>query len=129
MVRVSTPSLASRNPERNERCLLTAFMDITAHKDTTAALSIERDNLINILNSMEDGVCIVNERHEITFVNPALEKHFGPISGRKCYQYFHSREAVCPWCKNREVMSGKSVRWEGYSEKTRKTSKDHQSRN
>jgi PAS domain-containing protein len=104
-------------------------MDITAHKDTAAALSIERDNLTNILNSMEDGVCIVNEWHEITFVNPALEKHFGPISGRKCYQDFHSPEAACPWCKNREVMSGKSVRWEGYSEKTRKTSKDHQSRN
>lgn len=114
-------SLVSRIHDRNECCLLTAFMDITAHKDTAAALSIERDNLTNILNSMEDGVCIVNERHEINFVNPALEKYFGPVTGRKCYEYFHDRESVCPWCKNREVMSGTSVRWEWYSEKTRKT--------
>jgi PAS domain S-box-containing protein len=96
-------------------------MNITAHKDTAAALSIERDNLTNILNSMEDGVCIVNERHEINFVIPALEKDFGPVTSRKCYEYFHDRESVCPWCKNREVMSGTSVRWEWYSEKTRKT--------
>ncbi len=100
---------------------MTAFVDFTAHKDIAAALSIERDNLTNILNSMEDGVCIVNERHEINFVNPALEKHFGPLNNRKCYEYFHSKESVCPWCKNDEVMSGKSVRWEWYSDKTRKT--------
>ena len=114
-------SLAARNPSGNSTCLLTAFVDITTHKDTAAALSIERDNLTNILNSMEDGVCIVNEDHEINFVNPALEKHFGSVNGRRCYEYFHSKDSACPWCKNSEVMSGKSVRWEWYSDKTGKT--------
>lgn len=114
-------SRVSRNPSGYGPFLMTAFVDFTAHKDTATALSIERDNLTNILNSMEDGICIVNERHEINFVNPALEKHFGPLDDRKCYEYFHSRKSVCPWCKNNEVMSGKSVRWEWYSDKTRKT--------
>ena len=70
---------------------------------------------------MEDGVCIVNERHEIKFVNPALVNLFGPVNGRRCYDYFHSRDSVCPWCKNSEVMSGETVHWEWYSEKTSKT--------
>jgi PAS domain S-box-containing protein len=96
-------------------------MDINPHKDTAAALAIEQDNLTNILNSMEDGVCIVDDQYEIKFVNPALEKDFGPVNGRRCFEYFHCRQSVCPWCKNPEVMLGQSIRWEWYSEKIRKT--------
>jgi len=83
---------------------------------------MERDWLINVLNSMGDGVYIVNQRYDIEYVNPALEAQFGAVKGRKCYQYLHARSEVCPWCKNSEVFSeGKSVRWEWYSEKTGKT--------
>jgi PAS domain S-box-containing protein len=84
-------------------------------------LVIEQGNLRNILNSMQDGVYIVNAQYEILYINPALEKDFGPVAGRKCYQYFHERQSVCPWCKSREVLDGRSVRWEWWSARTGKT--------
>lgn len=76
------------------------------------ALRSERDNFVNILNSMEDGVYIVDQNHNIQYVNPVLMKDFGPFKGRKCYEYFGDRDEACPWCKNKDVIAGKTVRWE-----------------
>jgi PAS domain S-box-containing protein len=82
----------------------------------------QRNQIANILNSMVDGIYIVNRRYDIEFVNSVLETHFGAFEGRKCYQYLHNREEACPWCKNDAVFSeGKVVSWEWHSEKTGRT--------
>ena len=81
-------------------------------KKVEKELLLERDNLINILNSMEDGVHIVDKNYNITYVNPSFVKEFGRYEGKKCYNYFYDREEVCPWCKNQEVFKGKTVRRE-----------------
>ena len=82
----------------------------------------QRDQIANILNSMVDGIYIVNRQYEVEFVNSALETQFGSVEGRKCYQYLHNREEACPWCKNDAVFSeGKIVAWEWHSEKTGRT--------
>ena len=85
------------------------------------ALRSERTKAINILDSIEDGVYIVNRQYEIEYVNPILKEEFGAVEKRKCYEYFHNREEVCPWCKNPEVFAGKTVRWEWYSPKNQRT--------
>ena len=95
--------------------------DVTEQVKAEKALEIERDNLKNILNSMQDGVYVVNSQYDIQFINDALLKDFGPINGRKCYEYFHDKNEVCPWCKNPDVYKGNSVRWEWQSDKTQKT--------
>jgi len=89
------------------------------HADET--VRFERNKLINILNTMEDGIYIVNQQYDIQYVNPILIKDFGSFEGVKCYTYFHDRTEVCPWCKNREIFAGKTVRWEWYSAKNQKT--------
>lgn len=90
-------------------------------KQAEEAIFAERDTMINVFNSMEDGLYIVNQQNDIEYVNPALLKEFGPYEGKKCYEYFHDRKEVCPWCKNEDVFSGKTVRWEWYSSKNQKT--------
>jgi len=82
---------------------------------------IERDNLKNIFEAIEDGVYIVNQQYDIQYVNPVLVKDFGPFEGRKCYAYFHDREDICPWCKIADILEGKTVRWEWQSLKNQKT--------
>jgi PAS domain S-box-containing protein len=82
----------------------------------------QRDQIANILNSMVDGIYIVNEQYEVEFVNSVLETQFGAFEGCKCYQYLNDREEVCPWCKNEAVFSGgKAVSWEWHSEKKGRT--------
>ncbi len=100
---------------------MTIFRDITEQKQAEKELNIERDNLLNIFNSMQDGVYIVNQQHDIEFVNIVLEREFGPPEKKKCYEYFHARKKVCPWCKNPDIFAGRTVRWEWYSPKNKKT--------
>jgi PAS domain S-box-containing protein len=81
-------------------------------KRAEIALQNERNNMINIFETMEDGACIIDGQYEVRYINPALQRVFGPLQGRKCYDYFHDLDEVCSWCRNEEVFSGKTVRWE-----------------
>jgi two-component sensor histidine kinase len=70
---------------------------------------------------MEDGVYIVNQQYDIEYVNSILMKEFGQPGKKKCYEYFHDRKEACPWCQNKDVFAGKTVRWEWHSLKKQKT--------
>jgi PAS domain S-box-containing protein len=111
-------------PYRDERGNIIGIigfaLDITERKQAEDAVRNERDKLIRVFEAMEDGVYIVNQRYEIEYVNPIVEKEFGLIEGRKCYEYFHGGKEVCPWCPNREVFAGKTVHWEWCSPKNQK---------
>ena len=76
--------------------------DAIGRKRPEEALRFERDNLRNIFESIEDGIYIVNQQYDIQYVNHVLVKDFGYYEGRKCYEYFHDRDEVCPWCKNHQ---------------------------
>jgi len=95
--------------------------DIAERKQAEETVRLERDNLFAILEAMKDGVFIVNEQYTIEYINSELEKDFGPLEGRKCYQYLHNREEPCLLCKIGEVMAGKTVRWECSFPKNQKT--------
>lgn len=110
-----------KNDQDKIYATLNSGCDVTERKKAEDALYREHNNLINIFNSMEDGVYIVNQQYDIEYVNPSLIKEFGSFEGRKCYEYFHDRIDVCPWCKNQDVFAGKTVRWEWYSFKNQRT--------
>ena len=104
-----------------QRMSMAIARDISERKQAEASVLHERDKLTAILDSMADGVYIVNQKYDIEYINPTIQKEFGPIDGRKCYEYLHNRKEVCPWCKIKDVFAGKIVRWEWYSFKNNKT--------
>ncbi len=81
----------------------------------------ERDFLKQILDSMEEGVYLVNQLSEILYLNPVVEREFGSVNGRKCHEYFHDFSQACSWCQIGEDPARKPVRREWHSSKTRKT--------
>ncbi|NOR86994.1 MAG: response regulator [Bacteroidales bacterium] len=83
-------------------------------------LKLQHYRLENILNSIPYGIYIVNDQEDIEYVNPVIEKDFGPVNGQKCYQYFHAGDEKCSWCKNDVIRTGKSVQWNWYSEKNKR---------
>lgn len=98
------------------------YTDISRVKSAQAeiaALAAERTRLQGILDILPDGVYIVDAKYEIEYLNPVLEREFGPPGGRKCFEYFHGRTEPCTWCKNPEVFAGNSVQWEWTSPKGR----------
>jgi PAS domain S-box-containing protein len=112
-------------PVRNETGEIANFIaikqDVTERKRAEDALKLERTRLRRILDTLPDGVYIVDDDFNVEYTNPVIEKEFGPVGGRKCYSYFHGRSDICEWCRNPEVFSGKSARWEWYSQHTDRT--------
>ncbi len=95
---------------------IAAFVsDITGRKQSEEAQQREHARMMSILDAVPDGIYIVSQQWDIEYINPVIEREFGPVEGRKCYEYFHDRTEACPWCKNDEVFAGKSVQWEWYS--------------
>jgi len=105
----------------NENRIEGAAIDITERKIAERELQLERDNFINILNSMEDGVYIVDHNYNLKYVNPSLIKDFGQVEGKKCFKYFEDRNNICPRCNSKEAFQGKTVRGEWFSFKSQKT--------
>jgi glycosyltransferase involved in cell wall biosynthesis len=56
---------------------------------------LEQNKLKCILDTIRDGACIINQQHDISYINPVIEKEFGPVEGRKCHEYFNVLSEVC----------------------------------
>lgn len=101
--------------------LVLSLLDVTERKRAEQKVELERARLRSILDTMPDGIYIVDRQFNVEYTNPVIEREFGPVGSRKCYEYFHGRSETCDWCKNPEVFSGKTARWEWGSWKTGKT--------
>lgn len=94
--------------------------DITALRETEQALRLERDKLRSVLDSIRDAIYIINEDCVIQYVNPALERDFGPAEGRKCYELLNGLDEPCPGCRREETFAGAVITGEWYAERTEK---------
>ncbi|MGC9517927.1 MAG: PAS domain S-box protein [Methanomicrobiales archaeon] len=94
--------------------------DLIENRQIRDELILERDRLKVILDSMEDGVYICSKDYDVEYANPSLLKQFGPVQGKKCYQYLHNRSEICPWCVNEQVFKGETVKWEWHSDIAKK---------
>jgi two-component system NtrC family sensor kinase len=74
----------------------------------------KRTNLTTIFEAMVDGVYIVDDDFNMEYMNNVMIKNFGRGIGKKCYQIIYGTDAVCPWCRAKEVFAGKTIRWEHY---------------
>lgn len=97
----------------------TDISEIKRMQSLTEQLAADRTRLMGILDLLPDGVYITSANFDIEYLNPALEREFGPVQGRKCYEYFHGRNSQCDWCNHDKVLAGKTVQWEWTSPKGR----------
>ncbi len=95
--------------------------EIAIRRKAEEVLQFERNRSVAILEAMQDGVYIVDHHYDIEYVNPVLEKEYGPVEGKKCYEYLHDRVRICPWCINARVFAGETVRWMWFSPKNGRT--------
>jgi signal transduction histidine kinase len=90
-------------------------------EERTRELDERRLRKRRILDAMPDGICIINQEHELEYVNPVLQREWGDAEGRKCYTYFSGGSEPCVNCCLPSVMAGKSARWEWACEGKQKT--------
>lgn len=70
---------------------------------------LDQEQLLAVLHSIPDGIYVANRNYEIEYANPVLIREFGPVNGRKCYQYMQRRSSPCPGCQNDAIFSGKTI--------------------
>lgn len=81
----------------------------------------ERDKLLRVLETMEDGVVIISPDYRVRFQNPSMLREFGEGMGSYCYAYLHHLEEPCgDTCQLKTVVEGATKRWE-YSPSDDKT--------
>ena len=77
-------------------------------------IDTESKKQASIFEAMVDGVYVIDGDFNVRYMNDVMIKNFGRGVGRKCYQTIHGRDEVCSWCRAKEILAGKSVRWEHY---------------
>jgi len=78
-------------------------------------------DLLALFESLVDSVYGIDEAFTVEYMSAPMIREFGPGVGKKCYQLLHDFEEVCPWCRAKEVLSGKSVRWQQHIGKLDRT--------
>jgi PAS domain S-box-containing protein len=106
--------VTSRAAGKPDTALIVAY-DITGRKKAAEVIQTERDRLMSVLQTMKDGVAIMDTAYNITYVNPVIQELYGLVEGRKCYEYFNNMPERCPWCRREGVFSGEIQRRESRS--------------
>ena len=76
-------------------------------------LKSERDRLMGMLDSLEEGVVIIGPDRVIRFMNPSMIRQFGDGTGSLCHKHLHGLEEPCRgFCKLPDVVKGATERWE-----------------
>jgi PAS domain S-box-containing protein len=89
----------------------TISYDITEHKLYEEVLRESKRFLQDILDSIQDGVSVLDSNLNIIRINATMEKlysHQVPFIGKKCYEVYHDLTKPCEVCPTlRTLSSGK----------------------
>lgn len=71
-----------------------------------------------MVDSLDGLVYICSKDYRVEFANKQMRKRTGydPL-GKACYRVLHERSSVCPWCPNKKVFRGETVRRNVYDPK------------
>ena len=81
----------------------------------------EKHMLIAILNTIDDGIYIIDQNYTVEYMNRKMIEIFDQGVGKKCHEVINRSKEICPWCRAEEVFKGQSLRWELYVPKADRT--------
>jgi PAS domain S-box-containing protein len=87
--------------------ILCIGQDITERKRTEESFQERERFFKEILNSVQDGVSILDPDLNILFANLAMEKwyaHVMPLTDKKCFQAYHGRGEPCAVCPSIQTL-------------------------
>ena len=90
-------------PER----LTGIIQDITERKQTELALRDSESFLNDVFNAIQNGISVLDTDFNIIRNNRWMDQHYSdqlPLTGRKCYEVYQSRDTICEFCPNRDVI-------------------------
>ena len=74
------------------------IIDITERKQKEEELKLLKKQIEFILGATKTGLDIIDSDYNIRYVDPEWAKIYGDYQGKKCYEYFFEKDAVCANC-------------------------------
>jgi len=108
---------------KNKRYLVGMGVDITEREKAEKKLKRNERFLTSVLQSIQDGISVLNNELTIIHVNPTMEqwyKHAMPIVGKKCYAVYHGRELPCEHCPSQKTFKTGNAAYDVVVEKDKK---------
>lgn len=81
--------------------------DITTILKAERELQEKEEFLRNVFNSVQDGICILDDKLNIIMTNKAMERWYSfsmPLVGKKCFQAYHNQEEPCAICPSLKAL-------------------------
>jgi PAS domain S-box-containing protein len=90
----------------------------TEHAKEEEALRKSLAEYDAIIEAFDGLIYICSNDYKVEFMNERFIQRTGynPI-GQECYKALHNLDSICPWCVNKKVFQGETVRWEVLSPK------------
>jgi diguanylate cyclase (GGDEF)-like protein/PAS domain S-box-containing protein len=110
--------LEKRICERTQELALTnqALQKEINERNAIADTLREKENLsCEVLNSIQDGVSVLDNDLNILLVNQSMEKwyaHAMPLVGKKCYLAYHGSSQPCKVCPSQSTLQNKQIGYE-----------------
>ncbi|MFA5137879.1 MAG: PAS domain S-box protein [Elusimicrobiota bacterium] len=63
--------------------------------------------LHGVFDAFQDGISVLDRGWNIVRVNKWVERTRAermPVTGRKCYEAYHGRDSICPWCPTTRTL-------------------------
>ncbi len=87
--------------------LVGVIIDLTERKKAESMLAEREAFLSNIIDSIQDGISILDEELRVIRVNPVMERWLsnrGPLVGRICHEAYNGRSEPCEPCPALETL-------------------------
>jgi len=88
------------------------WIDITGRKQAEDAIMKREKFLSDILDSVQDGLSILDRDLNIVRVNSTMERwypHQSPLAGKKCYAAYHGSDTACDPCPSLRTLKEKKA--------------------
>jgi nitrogen-specific signal transduction histidine kinase len=91
---------------------LNATLEERVHNQTVE-VSLEREYLFCVLESLPVMICLLTKDHRIAFANKMFREKFGDAEDKPCFEYFFGFSSQCKWCEAYTVLkTGKPHYWQ-----------------
>jgi len=69
----------------------------------------EKHMLTAILNTIDDGIYIIDQSYTVEYMNQKMIELFEDGVGKKCHQVLNNSDEICPWCRAEEIFKGQNL--------------------
>jgi PAS domain S-box-containing protein len=83
--------------------------DVTNQKQAEEALLESQRQIEFILGATKTGLDIIDAKSNLQYVDPYRSKIYGSWEGKKCYDYFESRNEFCLDCSLQQALQTKQI--------------------